>query len=593
MDQLPLEIKHIIAQWADENKSKESLQALSKVNRQWNKIASSVLYRNLVIRLNSQGEIPRKLLLPPDTRSVLTHVKTLSLVAELVPPKPGVRGTDDIPHVLERLRLGELDNPAFHRVGRYGKGDWTFIADFIRQIPSLQNANLLIQNGGPVELFEVLSDYHPTCRVSIFTSWPFPSRGSYQVINKHWALSPMLHAVHVSDYSKEMSRPGLTHSDYLLKKLILQSPQIKEASLQTTTNPYGGMRPHDPKHNQGLLVEDGSLNKTPTGKLQRLIWPLKSKMTAEQFKEWQMVTDFSLLESWTIGCVEDSALLQTIADIHPFQQLTRLTLALVAPKGDVDDTLEFWRAAESTFHSLPPLTYLWLLGSFKPAFFNRGVLAKHGLTLLELRLYTGPGVIQDINTLSYTLEGQIAPAFSSDDISELAGQCPSLQKLFICAQRSQDLGTDVWNALGRFPSLQELDLTLKCSPEMDANMMPVPPRELSEFEKGVLVEYRASCRRWFIRDCIINCSINESLAKAYFTHIRACQDEKRFAQLVLRPLYNTVPGRDYFNHLALTWTIELSALTGLHAKCKKTSESRVPTLETSFGAEMISIFRSI
>lgn len=315
-------------------------------------------------------------------------------------------------------------------------------------------------------------------------------------------------------------------------------------------------------------------------------------MTAGQFQEWQRVTDFSLLKAWTIGCVQDSALLQTIVDIHPFQHLTRLTLVLVEPKGDANNALEFWSAAESMFESLPPLTYLWLLGSYTPAFVNRGVLGKHGSTLLELKLNKRPGTgtSQDIRMINK--KGPIAPVFSSDDISELAGQCPSLQKLLICAQRSQGLGTDLWNAFGRLSSLEEIDLTLKCSPEMDANMMPVPPRELSEFEKGV-VEYNPPCPRWFIRDCIINCSINESLAKAFFMHIRACQDVKRFAHLVIRPLCTPVPGQNFWNHLALVWTIKVDALTGLHATSKQTSESSVLTPDTSFGAEMISIFQSI
>ncbi|KAJ5737098.1 uncharacterized protein N7483_002223 [Penicillium malachiteum] len=317
-------------------------------------------------------------------------------------------------------------------------------------------------------------------------------------------------------------------------------------------------------------------------------------MTTGQFQEWQRITDFSLLKVWSIGCVEDSALLRSIVDIHPFQHLAQLTLALIESKGD--ENLEFRRAAEEMFKSLPPLTYLWLLGSYTPAFLNHGVLVKHGPTLLELKLYKRPErmpVRHDMRRLWRKLgRKRTAPVFSSDDISELAGRCPSLQKLRLCAQRPQGLGTDVWNAFGRFRHLEELDLTLKCSPEMDTNMMPVPLRELSEFEKGV-VECSFTCRRWFIRDCIINSSINESLAKAFFTHIRTCQEVKRFANLVIRPLCTPAPGDHFWNHLALTWIIKVDPLTGLHAKSSKPSKTSVPTPETSFEAEMLSIVQSI
>ncbi|KAJ6035926.1 hypothetical protein N7540_000205 [Penicillium herquei] len=576
MDRLPLEIKHMIAQWADETKSKKSLQALSQVNWQWHNVAAPVLYRHLVIPLNSKGNVPRKLLLQPDTRSVLTHVETLTLVANT--------RFANITSLLEGIRLGELGSDGIHQAMSYSKGDWTLIVDLIKQIPSLRNTNLVVMGGGPEALCEAFSQYHPTCRVSIFATCPF-SRGPYQVIHKHWALSPMLNAVHVTDYENERARVFVEHPDQLLKGLLLHSPQIKEASLQI----YGANLPgHHPNYNRGILVEGGS-TKAPKAKLQRLIWPLTTKMTAEQFQEWQMVTDFSLLKAWTIGCVEDSALLQTIVDIHPFQHLTRLTLALIEPK--MENALGFWSAAESMFQSLPPLTYLWFLGSYTPAFLNRGVLGKHGSSLLELKVYTrsGSGGL-DIHRLSQ--KGPIAPIFSSDDISEFAGKCSSLQKLLICAKRSQGLGTDLWTALGQFPSLKELDLTLKCSPEMDSNRMPVPPRELSEFEQSLVYSHMPRLR-WFIRECIINCSISESLALAFFRHIRACQDIKRFAKLVIRPLCNDCPGNDFFSHLALTWTVEVDALEGLYANSNKAPQSRVLTTETELEHEMLSIFQSI
>ncbi|KAJ5768949.1 hypothetical protein N7520_003508 [Penicillium odoratum] len=301
-------------------------------------------------------------------------------------------------------------------------------------------------------------------------------------------------------------------------------------------------------------------------------------MTAGQFQDWQTITDFGLLKSWTVGCIRDSTLLHSILDIHPFQQLTRLTLVL-RPRDDED--LEFWRAAGSMFKSLPPLTYLRLFGTYTPAFLNGQVLSQHGSTLLTLEL---DSTKFDRKTMyMHRPIGQIGPIFSNEDVVELAGQCLSLQKLSICFQRYQGLETGTWTAFGRFPCLRELDVILSCIPEMNADMMPVPPRELSEFEKSLIVHpsRNISCPKWFIRDCIINFVINESLAKEYFTHIGACQDAECLTQLVIYPSIDqyhsqTSGGRyfigdHFFSEMALIWTVERKFPTGLLATSRKRS----------------------
>jgi len=68
---------------AGEDEGKDIIQALSQVNREWNIIATSVLYQHLVICLRD-GEIADKLrhLSDPDAQSVLKQVKKPSLVTE-------------------------------------------------------------------------------------------------------------------------------------------------------------------------------------------------------------------------------------------------------------------------------------------------------------------------------------------------------------------------------------------------------------------------------------------------------------------------------------------------------------------------------
>lgn len=592
--------------------SKESLQALSQVNRKLNRMIVPILNEHLVVRLREET-IDTWLCLPyPQT--VLPHVKRLSIVAErCVSPSVSSHYTRAslsrrISKKFQRIRrdlqgatLGDKSVPV---VGNYSRGDWTPVLNLIRQIPSLHNLNLFVKKGGPVELCETLSQYHPTCRVSIFTTWPFS--GGYtpdSTIQKAWLLSPGLHAVHVRCTESPRTSKFIEHPDRVLQSIVLLAPHIKEIALQMGPS---GHRGHESGFNERIEVK-GTKNEKPPGpaKLETLSWPLNSKMTAGQFEEWQTITDFSLLESWTVGCIEDSALLQTIVDIHPFQHLTRLTLALF-PSMEDDDGLRFWQAAESMFQSLPPLTYLALFGAYTSTFFTSSVIPQHGSTLLELKLH---GYKQRGSQEQRRLEekGQLGPIFPTNDILVLAGQCSSLQRLLICVQRYQGLETDTWTALGRFPRLKELTVLLNCLPIMGANRMPIPPRDLTDFEKSTLT-WRPSnteCPKWFIRDCMINCTISEDMAKEFFTHIHACQHEKNLTKLVIHPLfgqsnqYSCFPsgathafiGPCFFNKLAPIWTVERDFLSVLHAEFEK--RATLLFLTDAFPDEKLAIFESI
>jgi len=155
--------------------SKETLQALSQVNREWNKMIVSLLYEHLIVRLNE--EIINIWLCLPYPRFVLTHVKRLTIVAERR-ASPAVsspelraklsRGIHNefkrFPRDLQQAKLGDTFIPV---AGDYSRGDWTPILNLIRQIPSLHNFNHFVRKGGPVEPCEAISRYHPTCRVSI------------------------------------------------------------------------------------------------------------------------------------------------------------------------------------------------------------------------------------------------------------------------------------------------------------------------------------------------------------------------------------------------------------------------------------------
>lgn len=596
--------------------SKRSLKALCLVNREWNETAKRFLNQHIIIRLRD-GNIP----IIPDDRRVLTQARQLSLVAEFTPLSyrktfrpdcidPQTRERLDreysnIPRILEGAFLNDRNVP---KAGFYIGGDWSPVIDLIRQIPYLHDVNIFVFYGGPIELFEALSQYHPTCRVSLFSTvmdrHPLQGCGKFPIIHPVWLSSPMLYAAHLTALSSDRS-PPFVHPDRMLQNFVLHAPNLKTIALRISSECHPQTRREYLGH---FRVDQEAKSNAPPGpgRIETMSWPLCTEMTAEQFQDWQTITDFSVLRSLNFGCIRNSILLQAIVDDHPFRQLRRLTVAL-CPRKD-DDGSKFWQAAESMFSSLPCLRYLSLLGMYAAEFANNVIGYKHGQTLVELALH---GETQPGTSISRLCEkGQVGPIFSTKHVRELADSCPSLQKLQICVQGYPGPQTDMSSALGRFPSLKKLDLVLNCLPQIDGNNMPVPLRELTEFEKGMVSDSKwgiVVCPRWFIRDCMINCAMSESFVKQFFTQIRTSQQS--LVQLVMEPVFSNVyqhPELDqgssfrgrvrtfinygFFSRLASVWTVKQDNATELHVIRKEPFDPAF--LNFNLPDEMLSIFRS-
>jgi hypothetical protein len=547
----------------------ESLRAISLVNHEWNSIAAQLLYKHIIIHMLEE-EVPQKLLWIPEANRVLAHVKRLGITAKSHSPATAIPRT-------KMDRLFTLDDRGIEDQGipylkYYIKGAWAAMIDLLRQLPPLQDVDLFIANGGPVELHQAISHYHPACRLSIYSStYPYQTRN---IKPGDWVLLPQLHTAHVTCFEYAGRGKFREHPDRLLEAIIARAPHVKKLALQISV---GGIRGPAPSYNETAVIVEREPGTTPVrAKLELLSWPLNSEMPAPQFLKWDGLVDYSCVKSWTVGCVEDFRLLWAITDLRPFQQLRRLTLALFPPQGD---NLEFWSAAEAMFDSLPPLKYLCLLGAYKPSFLAQAILRKHGPTLLELKLNEGSHEwnIQVLRRLSS--RGPVGPEFAAEDIQSLAAQSPSLEKLRICIQRNRGFETDVYTALASFPHLTELDLVLKCLAQVGPNETPVPPRGLTEFEKARTPPTYYDLPTWYVRDTMINSAIDHDLAEAVFTHIRVRQGgSRRLAKLTLRPLNeqfgqhgNYRPDAhlllfsNIFKALGSTWMVETDVLAGLRA----------------------------
>ncbi|KAL4804190.1 hypothetical protein BDV18DRAFT_162598 [Aspergillus unguis] len=572
MDRLPSEIKYLIANYT-RDECMESLAALSLVDQEWNRIARPLLYEHIILYL-LKDNTPYKRLLQPEASRLLVHIKRLSIIAPWYPTSstsraPVLRAYSSLRATLKAENLGDQKIP---KVWGCSADRSAGVIDLIHKVPQLQDIDLLISNGGPVELHEAIRRYHPDCRLSVYLTPQLADK--YRKINS-CVLSPQLHTAHVTLFEYPERRNFREHPDRVLEDVIVRAPYVKRLALQIIAGGHVG-----PKEdfNETVVVEERSAMEPLCAKLEQLVWPLNTLLPADQFLKWDQLIDYSCLKMWSVGCIEDTQVLHAIADLRPFRQLNTLTLALFPLPGN---ELSFYTAAEAMFDSLPPLAYLCLLGSYKPALVATAI-RKHGQTLLELKLNAGlrDWNHQTLRRLRAKGQSVTGPLCHAEEIRSLAAQCPSLQTLCIAIQRNRGLETPDYTALGLFPALTTLELYLNCPPPVNPNeteLSPVPPRDLTEFERTQpLPSTGLDMPIWYIRDTMINSAIDESLAKMIFTHIRAHQvGDQRLMKLKIRPLYSAPAAaartisrlldNSIFKALALSWTVQMDLLAGVKA----------------------------
>ncbi|KAL4734582.1 hypothetical protein BDV11DRAFT_174629 [Aspergillus similis] len=535
MDRMPSEIKRLIAR-CTRDESMESLRALSQVDQEWNRIARPLLYEHIIIRV-LKDRVPLKFLWKPDAKRVLVHVKRLSIVATWYPvnsvtPTPVLRAYSRLRATIEDEDLGDR---SICRVGVCPKRHWAAVVDFVRHLAPLQDIDLLISNGGPIELHQAISQYHPTCRLSVYSS-PSPTAVRYGKAGD-WVQLPQLHAAHVTCFEYPVRRKFSEHPDRVLEDIIVRAPHVKKLALRITAGGHVGPAPD---YNETVVVERTTGMAPSRTKLEQLSWPLNTRMPAQQFLKWDQLVDYSCLRSWAAN------------------------------------ELAFYSAAKEMFDSLPPLTYLCLLGAYKPTLLTNVVLRKHGSTLLELKLNVGSGEWNDQALRRLRERESTGPIFPAEKIQSLAAQCPSLQRLRICIQRNRGFETDVYTALAQLPRLTELDLLLNCPPQVGPDETPTHLRELTDFENAQSPPTCFDLPIWFLRDTTINSAIDQDLAKALFTHIRTHHTgSRRLVKLTIRPSCShhgpaaTRASRafsaDIFKVLASSWTLETDLLAGCRA----------------------------
>lgn len=502
--------------------SRKTLQELSLVNHTWHQAAVPLLYERLQLCLTTTKQLQadvEQLLNHPFGKKYLRYLRRLDLVGasgkrslQLAAEHEAAEGPIMLDDFLDR----ELWQRHTFRLCRRDttSPDHAPLARFIAALSSLKEVNYIRALRFPQEVLDVLHKYHPSCKLNLLyfylQAWKHPGLSDRDMAV---VTSPCLHSIRCYYYRN-------AGNDDVIESAILRSlslaPNLKKVDLVLV--------PKIDFVDQRLYAfepTDGA--STATARLETLSFSLNTVMSVQRFNQWRQKTDLGHLRTWSIGCINESALARTICAVAPdFQCLERLSLNLrVTPRKSV----EYWRSVENMMKALPPLKGLWLVGNRNATFVSK-VLSRHGGTLQSLGL--------DTRHIEHDLQpqGQTRPYYNAQEIVRFANKCPVLRELHITVHRVQGRAPEVkvYKALGRFPSLVRLCVKLDCVPSADE---PHDDVDLSSIEECLAYIRLAECLE--AHAFYINAAIDDRLAESIFNTILTSQSTRRLASLKLLP----------------------------------------------------------
>ncbi|KAJ4391305.1 hypothetical protein N0V93_004922 [Gnomoniopsis smithogilvyi] len=217
-------------------------------------------------------------------------------------------------------------------------------------------------------------------------------------------------------------------------------------------------------------------------------------------------------------------------------------------------------AAVAFFDSLPPLRKLSVAGSILPEVFDT-ILSRHGPTVVDLKLCP----FEDTWAATLWYIPYVPMTFTKSHYLQIKEHCHVLQSLSIYVKRTMSDPSEVelYASLARIKPLQFLFLTLDCSNwrvRRDPDLEDAP--WFDEVDKEKLD--RRWLKRGHVRQNLINCAVDETLARSIWDVIAKHKDGKRLLSLKLHTtgaMNFGWPGQiglmaDVARHLSRSWLIE-------------------------------------
>ncbi|KAL8354515.1 hypothetical protein RB601_004085 [Gaeumannomyces tritici] len=383
---------------------------------------------------------------------------------------------------------------------------WGPLVRLLAELPYLAKMVYNCRNQFPPSLLDVIHTHHPRCKLHLMSfrlrSLRLPALDPHELA---LATSPCLHTVHLKYSSRDRKGDDDFNEQAMLELVSGLAPNLKMvrtvflalpspvASMDRIGDPQPAL-PTEPVVWGGLpgFVPDsggkGSLTSwSPSG-----VAPINK----EFLEKWEAVTDFACLRHLDLGAGLGSHsgvtadALEWMATRKPFPNLSTLRIRLMREIQDDEDPIHYddfesaanllapqnhpdqegserpspTKCAIDFFDSLVPLVELAVSGHLEPEIVDR-MLARHGPTLRSLSLSPWEPIRNGY------MDRPLPPmAITRECILRLQAQCPGLEELSLPVKRTRSDTREVqlYRALGGFPRLRRLLVTLDCSGRYDS-----------------------------------------------------------------------------------------------------------------------------
>lgn len=456
---------------------------------------------------------------------------------------------------------------------------WTPVANLIKTLPNLTRLVYNCRNQFPPSLLNVLHSHHPLCRLYHHTFRLRTLRSKFDRLDPHElavATSPCLYSVKLrcSPYNED-AEPD--HNLQAILELVAGlAPNLKEVSvLYAPITNYQYPTPDPPWLGLPGFVH-GQLGSITllfiTGVVPLPVW------SPDFIQTWADHTAFSCLRHLSLGGAyhadtrESRRGLTTdelgfIARACSFPQLESLHVLLMRRHHRTENVdplanAKYLTAATAFFDSLRPLRKLSVAGSLLPEILDT-ILGRHGRTVVNLKLCP----FEDVSAVSLEFIPYVPMTITKAHILQIKDQCPVLQSLSIYIKRTMSDPSEVelYRSLARIKPLEFLFLTLDCS---NWRVRRDPDLEdegwFDEDDKERFASPWRVLKRGHVRQSLINCAVDETLARSIWDVIAKHKDGGRLLCLKLHTTgamnfgwAGEVPRmKKIVHHLSRSWVIE-------------------------------------
>ncbi|GAB1309950.1 hypothetical protein MFIFM68171_00160 [Madurella fahalii] len=601
LDDLPLETLECIASYLH-NTHRPSLYALGLANKACHRATLRSIFREIHLVVSNPEALQRhvneliKILFHAESAHYVRHlaIKGFLLWDAGVSGEPGNHPVaasdgdgDDVYNYnyIERDRVNEI----FGDHEPYLEGDffddepikvpleedmaWAPVVKLVRILPHLTKLVYNCRNLFPPSLLDALHQYHPQCKLYHLT---FRLRSlRYSALDPHEmaiATSPCLYSVTVryawrdsngqDDYNEEAMRElvaGLAPNLKEVRMVHLIPGQTMRAirRLDVPREPWLGLPGFTPGVGTGSLT---SLS---------LIGVMDSELGFLQ--AWSSCTDFSSLRHLSLGggvgntyVGINGEAMRWFAQNCSFPRLKALYVHLYRDDARMEKP-DYAIDAITFFNALEPLEELSVSGPLEHNIVD-AILGRHGRTLrkLGLRPYESESSLCDNRP-------HIPLTFGKEDILQIQAQCPVLQDLSLSVKRTRSdmREVDLYRAFGAMEHLQFLFLILDCSNwHVYRTGSSTDDPSFDEYDRQFYCTWRedSRLRKGHIRESLMNCAVDETLARSIWETICRVKVGKRLESL---KLYTTGGGRfgrngsyndidEVVANLSRSWLIERS-----------------------------------